>query len=208
MAKEITILGFAAQRSERALYDGNFNGELWTLNDWFNFFPQIKKPHRLYQIHKGYTGLHTDYSWRTNVEWKDLYNKTGAKIIVTELYDGLQNQRLFDESKAELDWGKWRLQSSIDYMLYDAWNEGVTTVELIGVKMNHETEYAYQMPTAKYNSDFLKEKGIRVINCHENNWNVKNVDWEKLREVRISYSDCRVCHNEQLIDSIGKHLCK
>jgi len=192
MSRHITILGLGASKADVCVRDGVFE-EVWTLNDWFNphFYPELRHPDRVYQIHHNYVGRNEDYSWRCYPNWKDKYNESKAKIIVTQLYEGLENQQLFDIEKAVKEWGNWRLQSTIDYMLFDAIDEGVEEVTMHGVHLKGEGEWSFQMPTVAYNIADLRKYGIKVHNKYESQWNVRTVDWAKLKDIDVRYGSIK-----------------
>ena len=190
MKHKLHIVGFALDGDEKNITSSQLDGDVATLNDFYNFVPNLK-PNKIFQIHKCWNGKNNSEAWRNNLDWKDEYNKTGAKVYVVNLYDGLFNQILFDEEKAYHTWGKCRFQSTVDYILYTGLFEGYTEIIMHGIKMSHSTEYEYQMPSCAYNVRELRRLGVKVTNKHESGWT--RVDWDKIHAINMSYSEMRIC---------------
>jgi hypothetical protein len=186
---KIVILGFGVDERCGLVTDERWadRAEVWTCNDWWHFYKRLHWPARAYQIHPDWRGENKDHPWRDAFDWAERYNQSGTLAITGRRYDELKRQRLFDLAGALEAWGAWRLQSSIDYMLYDAWKEDVKVVEMQGVRLVQDDEYRRQMATAKFNSDFLREHGVNVINDLERQWDLRTVDWAKVKEVKIIY---------------------
>jgi len=189
--RRVKILGFHILSSEAHVADGVFSGcELWTLNDWWRFFPHLRRPHRLYQIHENWDGENSSMPWRNAPDWKARYEKSGADCVLANS-EGLTRERIFDVDRADREFGRGFLGSTLSYMIVDAIWEGVAKVDLVGVKMLGDQEHIKQVPNLLWNVEVARARGIKVFNPYENVWkrmfDALGVRWEDLKEVSLRY---------------------
>lgn len=193
--RRVVILGFSASKAEINVCDDTFRGrEVWTVNDWWNFYPALRYPSRVYQIHDGlneWNGGSASCKWRATPNWRDRYNNSGALVVTVEGVPELFKQRKFNVNKAIQEFWIHNIQSSIDYMLIDAMWEEVWEVELIGVCLKGEAEYQNQIPSAIRNVDECRRRGIKVISPDYRQWKAiytnAGIDWTKMESVDLRY---------------------
>jgi hypothetical protein len=193
--RKVVILGFAANQRFGAVNDDRWSdAEVWTVNDWWNFYRDLAHPSRVYQIHMGlnkWNGGSATHAWRETPNWREKYNESGALIVVNQRVPELVRQRQFQVDKAVAEFGVKNIQSSIDYMLIDAMWEKVDEVELVGVGLKGNGEYENQIPSAIRNVDECRLRGIRVTAPDYDNWKAMyekhGVQWEMLRTVDLMY---------------------
>lgn len=166
--KTVVFLGFGVGKSQRSIYDGCFGSpQVWTCNDWYKFYSQLKHPDRIYQIHTNWTA--EDGGTRRCPGWVPKYNASGARVITTVHYDGLQNQELFDYESAIEMRGERFFSCTWAYMLHDAMLEGFTEIEMVGI--NPRGEYAFQLELEQA-IKCAREFGVRVKLENEKEWNL------------------------------------
>lgn len=190
MTRQIIILGFAADQRIAVIDDdfGKPGNEIWTLNDWWAFYPRLKRPDRVYQIHRNYNGVNENVKKRNWPDWRERYDASGAEIVTIQDF-GLARQRLFDFPRGAKEFGGLFLGSTIGYMFADAIWEGVSRVELVGVKLERHGEYEFQLPSVIHDIKIARERGIVVEHPREAEWRTRSltVDWAKLKSVECFY---------------------
>ena len=172
--------------TSRCVRDGLYEN-LWTVNDWWRFYPDLRRPDRVYQIHRDYNGNHATDPSRCYADWKDKYNQSGALIVTRRRVKGLVNQQRFDLKRGVSEFGKAFLGSSIGYMVADAIWAGADEIVMLGIRLADTDEYENQVDSIKLNIETARKRGIAVTNEFERNW--RAVDWSKLAEVRLTYGD-------------------
>lgn len=189
--RSIVILGFAHRDQNQKVYDG-FKApvEVWTLNDWWHFHPNLEHPHRVYQIHDNWDGRNSVQPWRDSPDWRERYDKSGAECVLSTP-EGVQRERIFDLEKAKTEFGEGFLGSTISFMLADAIWEGVERIEMVGVKMLSDSEHRGQVPNLLWNIETARVRGINVDCPYENFWKEKfkraHVRWEDFKVVDLTY---------------------
>lgn len=151
--KTVCLLGFGIQPSEQSIYDGFIDCPVWTLNDFWRFYPMLTKPDRVYQVHDNWT---IDGGTRPCSGWIDKYNKCGAEIVTTIKYDGL-NSRIYNYDKMNFLFGEKFHVATISYMFAEALYEGYKHIVVRGVTIRSDYDYQFELLG---NIKFLKSRGI------------------------------------------------
>lgn len=137
-------------------------GEVWVINDWYQFQPWITKPSRIYNLHKK-ADLISIKPGRFLGNWKKIYNKyidNGTQCIMLEHTQGLNKQTIFDKKKYE-QLGNDKCSCSIAIMITTAAIENYEEISIIGVMLNKD-EYKNQIKGIINAVIFAKEKGVKV----------------------------------------------
>ena len=186
--REIVILGFAVDQNTQPIFDGAFgDAEIWTLNDWWNFYPRLTRPDRIYQIHEDYDKL-SHVGKRDISGWQRRYNESKALIVSAKSFEGLDNQRVFDLEKALRFFPKHLFTSSIAFAMMEAIMEQVDSITLRGVEMKADGEYGYQRPAICELVDRCIVAGIKLDVRQVMQWRSSGfVDWSAVREVNMIY---------------------
>lgn len=197
--RKVKFFGFGTSK-----YNSDITGEVWTLNDYYNFPVEEKgtgvlkhvKPTRIYQIHENIEKVEFKHERMKN--WKERYNESGAEIV-TMVDLGLKNQRIFDLKSGIEQFGKEFFASSFSYMFTDAINENVDVIELIGIDLEAQEEYLYQLPGTIKNIEKARKSGIKVIAPNEERYKKTfiSVDWSNIHSSPEPYGMMLKC-NEKL----------
>ncbi len=168
MSRKVTFLGFWIHDTIGLDLKGR---EIWTLNDWYAFYPQILRPARVYQMHEGFTGPSPDdtLSGRFPGNWRDRYEWSGSEIVT--LSDmGFSKQRIMDKAGLVREFGEGFFGSTFSYMFADAIREKVDAVEMVGARLKKHCEHEVQIPVTLYNIEAARAAGIEVVARHESTW--------------------------------------
>ena len=188
--REIVILGFAVDQNTQPIFDGAFgDAEIWTLNDWWNFYPRLAHPSRVYQIHEDYDSI-SHVGHRKITGWQEEYNASAAEIVATKRFAGVSRLRLFDLEKALAEFPKRLFTSSIAYAMMDAIMERVDKIVLKGVELKAEGEYGFQRPAICELANIAASKGVIVDAPRLSEWR-QTVDWSKIKEVELRYGEVK-----------------
>lgn len=187
--RDIVILGFAVDQNMNPVFDGAFgDSEIWTVNDWWNFYPRLEHPTRVYQIHDDYDDL-KKVGQRNIANWKCKYNESKALAITSRTFTGLDNSRNFDFERAFSFFPKRLFTSSIAFAVMDAIMEHVDSISFRGVAMKADGEYGYQRPAICELVDRCIVAGIKLDVRQIMEWRrpAAFVNWVDVREVDIVY---------------------
>lgn len=139
--------------------------EVWTLNDYYQFYVNLI-PDRIFQIHKDFT-KHPELG-RFTGNWIREYNKSGAKVITTSHYDGLECEVLLPMDKWEIDW-KDKLNCTISFMFIMAIEEKYKKIIIDGTNMLH-APYNWEVSITLNWIDTCRNQKIEFY-CHmEKKW--------------------------------------
>ena len=146
----------------------NSGAALWTLNDFYHFYPHPWfKPDRIYQIHHDFP---REVNQMRMHDWIEQYKRfPDSEIIVTTDY-GFENQKFFNPFSLLNAFGEMALTSSISMMIGDAILSGFDEIEILGVRMATNGEYAYQAPGVKYMISEARRMGVNIKATFENEW--------------------------------------
>jgi len=178
--------------------------ELWTLNDWYTFYDV--KPHAVFNpCDETFTG-HQDS--RRFVDWVKRYNESGAKIVTLGKVYGINNQHLFSWARGVKEFGEDFFTSTLSYMFAQAIWEGYEVINIYGVRMEAESEYAYQLPGIMRAINECTQRGIQV-NCRFipewiDKMTSKTVDWANMKGGKVPYfhSDNSQAKIELMVDGL------
>jgi hypothetical protein len=191
--KKVTFLGLYNFYGLSRLTQSDFCGsEIWTLNDWYQFYPCVKKPDRVFNIHKKFKGHITDAS-RFSGNWIDEYNNSGAWIYILDekLFPLFKKARLFPEKEAVEVFGKGFFSSTINCMFAIAIMENFKEIELAGFNLLNTAEHDNQLPGIMYAIQEAEKQGIKVIAPMREKWDeflsVKKVDWKNIDSDIVPY---------------------
>lgn len=193
MSRDITILGFACDQNAHTVFDGCFGlSEIWTFNDWWNFYPRLLHPDRVFQVHENYEKI-THVGQRDVSDWKLRYNKSGAKIFSISPFDGIENTVLIDLEKLHSVFRESLFTSSVSCALMHAIIEKVDSISLEGVSFSVEGEYDKQRPAVALLCSMARAEGIAVNAPCVEGWLAK---WEDVENASICYwgkkHDCKL----------------
>lgn len=188
MIKKVIILGLYNQEN-LALADRDYllkkagfeQAEIWTLNDWYQFYPNFQNPDRVFQIHKGFKG-HSDPA-RFAGDWKQKYNDSGAEIITSEYIPELVNQKQINEAELVKSFGKDFFTSTIDVMLAFCILEEAHNVRLFGISMTLNGEYEYQLMGLLNAMEIAELYNIKIEAEQKEFWisQRKKIDWKNMK---------------------------
>ena len=174
----------------------NFSGEVWTLNDWYQFrgpYDACRKPQRIYNIHQQMLAEEQEIQERGRFQnWREAYESSGA-LIICQSDLGFSNQRMFDMDRAkailpnQLSWS-----ATLAYMFADAIAEGFHEIRLERFSLYTEGEYRRQGFGIMMCVDEARRRGLRV------NWPYEamvrrsmKVDWSTEMDVNLRYGTDR-----------------
>ena len=138
------------------------HGELWVINDWYAFTPQIKKPARIWNIHDMINVDCGRSKGRYPGDWQAIYNNCKCPVMSIKNHkpEGLDNVQYLDEESI-LKYPVKALSCSISTMMLTALIEGYKEVSVIGVALNSD-EYKYQAIGLMEAKKILEENNITV----------------------------------------------
>lgn len=172
------ILDYLSLRTQA---DIEKHGEIWVLNDLYQFIPQVVTPSQVWNIHKRPWINQTKGRFTGN--WKEEYRKSGAKIIVIDEIDGLDNQELLDTKSLEARFPVEFLSCSICIMMLTAYQQGAKKITLVGMKLVDD-EYTAQVGGILKVVEYLKVKGVDINwipNSRYSEFITKLVDWSNIK---------------------------
>lgn len=181
---EVAFLGLSKQHSTNVLKSVD---EIWTLNDWYRVYPDIKNPAKIYQIHGNFdlTSLPGRY-----IDWERHYRESEAEIVTINESD-FENGRVFDKQRALDEFGIRFFTSTMSYMFADVIMGGkVKKVFMEGIHLI-AGEFVNQVPGVLHAIDLCREMGIEVYSRFEDEWRhkINEVDWASIREPRPYWFD-------------------
>ncbi|OGV45211.1 MAG: hypothetical protein A2017_06630 [Lentisphaerae bacterium GWF2_44_16] len=165
--------------------------EIWCMNDWYMFYPNIKRPDYVFQIHDDFKGLPPE-TGRWLGDWKKIYNDSGAKIIVTTPCPDIPNASIINRGDLKFN-KKIQLASAVNimfaYML--KYRIDVKRVILRNFHLLTAGEYANQFPYFFQAIEELQKIGIVVDSPMMELWQDKAVyvDFANLKEVDVLYGE-------------------
>jgi hypothetical protein len=188
--KKVVICGFASVmlKNRGPDFDDNLKSagfEIWTMNDWWNFLPWLKRPDRVFQIH-----CRADGTWefpdvwragreRNGKDWRKKYNESGAKIVVVTDNGGLENQ-IFFPAEYIRKYGVNYFSSSCNYMVAMAVEEKYNVISIQDCAMFGSDEYQEQLPALIYAIREARISGADVICPFESVWANAGLDLNNL----------------------------
>ena len=157
-------------------------GELWVMNDWYQFYPWIDEPDRIWNIHPA-PHIHPDES-RFTGDWKAEYNKTDAVVMIAHEMAGIHNTKMIDKA-ALLTYPVEYLGCSISIMILQALIEGYEEINIIGCQLSNK-EYINQALGIKLATAEASTHGAKV-NFLPQDFIIAN--WSELEIATIPYWD-------------------
>lgn len=144
MNKQVNIFGLGDKEElyQQFCLAGSLVGDVWTLNDWYQFHTWLK-PDRVFNLHR-YPHINLNIK-RFTGDWKEQYNASGALVNTVESISGIERQEVIDEDKL-IDFcsGREYLRCSISTMIYLAAMAGFQSINLYGVRLTL-SEYKNQI---------------------------------------------------------------
>jgi len=190
--REVVFLGFSRRDTPRGKV---LAAETWTMNDWYQLYPWLTNPARVYQVHEQFDGKHP-HSNRFTGDWRNEYEKSGAQIVTLSGL-GFSKERMIDKAALASEFGAGFFGSSFSYMFAEAIREKVDKVTMYGVRMQNSGEHERQVPVTLLNIKIARERGIEVDCPVEREWiedgakpaeyNPVWVDWKNLKGVDGMY---------------------
>lgn len=164
--KTVAIVGFANESVSLAPYSEDV--EIWGLNE-AHAFQWMKRATRWFQMHDTYRralakrGITTHYEWLKTNSWGiPIYMITKDETIphstvypIDEVCELLGGARKGDNRIRYFN-------STFDYMMGIAILEGFERIEIYGVSMDSDNEYANQKPGAEFWIGMALGKGIEI----------------------------------------------
>lgn len=203
----VVFLGLAAGNPAVALALQSEGYEIWTLNDWYSVYPDLR-PNKVFQLHKEGVAPHTD-------EFGTKRDATGVVERCREL--GIPCVHNLKPHHYAYYYGKqpeaW-YQCTMNYMFVDAWaaiGEGLLGDHIVleGMPLTGTGERVKQRRGMVSAVDMSICRGIRVTAPHYDTWksDPANVDWradlqstwayaltEHDHEVYKNMVDCAIRH--------------
>jgi len=138
------------------------HGDLWVINDWYSFIPQIKTPDRIWNIHDMENIDCGRKNGRYEGDFKKIYNRCKCPVMSIKEHDlqGLDNVQYLNE-EALLKYPVKALSCSISTMMLTAMIEGYTEVSIIGVALNKD-EYKFQAQGLLEAKKILENENVSV----------------------------------------------
>lgn len=164
-------------------------GDLWVLNDWYQFLPFIWVPDRIWNIHKITEEI--KISGRYPGNWKLKYNYARCPVMISEKIEGIKYQRLIEKEKLN-QFGYENCSCQLSTMIYHAIIEGYENITLIGVGLNKD-EYKYQARGILKAISECEKRGINIKSIPDNRINeikkkfTSSVDWANIEPVKAPY---------------------
>ena len=193
---QVNILGLADDDIiDHAIRTDSMNGEIWTVNDWYQFHRRLRKPNRVFNLH---TFPHINLTTsRFLGDWKKEYNESEAEIVTTEKIHGIKNQKLLNQREL-IDYcgSKKFLRCSISTMIYVAILEKVTRIDLYGVQLGM-TEYRNHVWGIVQAIDKARAEGIEVNvipETYETSW--RESRFNGVDHFRKTHTDITLCYWE------------
>lgn len=191
--REVVFLGFWVRGVKPEDIEGK---EVWTLNDWYQFYPYLLNPSRVYQIHEGWNGKHVTENNRFFGDWRTRYEQSKAEIVTLSDLSFSKERRLNKTYLAEV-FGAGFFGSTFSYMFADAIMECVDRIVMKGIRLIGPGEYERQVPTTLLNINATRSRGIEVVCEYEKKWIAKGakpqeynpvwVNWANLKDVEMMY---------------------
>jgi len=125
-----------------------------------------KKPDRIYHMHDLVSGGFPQHK------------RTQDIIKMSNIYGIPLHTKGHDDNTKfgickDYDFLTYPFKSSIDYMMYNAFNEGYDEINIHGVHLYTDTEYAEQLPSFIWWIGFLTGNGVTVnVNTHNAEFNL------------------------------------
>jgi hypothetical protein len=164
---KVWFLGLGAETPADVLAARLEGQRVWTINDWYRFYPWLRGHERVYNVHE-VPNEHPDGSGRFE-RWRWFYEASGAEIVTVDDH-GFKRQRIIDSDGLLKEFGAFFFGSSLGFMFAEAIREGVKVIEMEGIQLRAGQEYAYQIPSVLHNIDVARGLGIDVRTPHEPRW--------------------------------------
>lgn len=151
--------------------------QLWTLNDYYMFYP-FTMPDAIFQIHNP-KWLPLDTHGRWAADYRTIYNNARCPIYACWPDVGLDNETMLENGMLE-DWfPMWMYQCTVVYMLAVAMHQGIDEVELKGMQFVDDGERLYQVPYVMRAINESRKNGmiVTVPPEIEATWVECAVDW-------------------------------
>ena len=165
--KKVCILGFAPSMADAPFTDEDM--DIWTLNEAYVPLSKMENARAslLFEIHS------PDSPSKSNVDHQNFLQTCPVPIIMQEHFDKYPNSVAYpkDEILAMVR-GNYivndkcmtytNFSNQITWMIYLAVYMGFEEIHVYGVDMAHESEYAWQRPSAEAAIAFAAGRGIKV----------------------------------------------
>jgi hypothetical protein len=151
--------------------------KLWTLNDYYMFYP-FTVPDAIFQIHNPeWLPVNTHGRW--GGDYRKVYNTAKCPIYACWGDTGLDNEVLLDSGMLEKWFPLWMYQCSVVYMLAVALECGIKEITLEGMQFVDDGERLYQVPYVMRAITESRKNGmiVNVPPAIEATWVTCSVDW-------------------------------
>lgn len=165
--KSVAIVGFDTASCSLAPYKDNV--ELWGLNE-AHAFNWMTRATRWFQVHDSYKrevakrGIKHHYDWLKRNEWNiPIYMMKGDPLVPNSI--AYPFDEVCDKFLGGIRKGEDRVRyfgSTFDYMMGIALLEGFERIEIYGIGMDSDNEYANQKPSAEFWIGIALGLGIEV----------------------------------------------
>lgn len=163
--KELVILGlYSSDAVKDALrVQLTQDNDIWTLNDWFTFYPELKHPEKVFDIHLHPTP-ETSKRYRNYIE---KYNASNAEIITCSDYKNFFPKSIKYDFALLEKYGAELYTSSGAYMMAMACKSEYEKINILGFICGAHDEYKWQLPAFLKFIEIARSKGKQVYNIYE-----------------------------------------
>lgn len=154
---KVALVGFASTR-DLAPYDDK-SYEIWALNDLYSTIPRWD---RWFDIHD-FDLIARHVPKRAKIPKLEAYSKMTCPVYMQDKHPQVPNSVKYPLDKIIEKWGVNYFTNSISYMIALALYEGYKTIDLYGIHMSHETEYAEQKPSVEFWVGMAKGMGVNMF---------------------------------------------
>lgn len=154
--KKVAIVGSASSWNKAPFNDETY--EIWTLN---NMYLHIPKATRWFDIHDKYV-LETYYAKGGQFEHIKKLSEMTIPVYMQEVHPDIPTSVKYPLDEILKKFNRDYFRSSVDYMIALALYEGFEVIEVYGVNMAADDEYAYQKPSASYWLGRAEGMGVKI----------------------------------------------
>jgi hypothetical protein len=155
------------------------HGEVWVLNDWYQWLPFITAPDRIWNIHPiENINSAKEHQKRYLGNWESVYNTCKCPVMVAHDI-GVKNQQYINE-KELLSYPVHYLGCQVSTMILSAVIEGYEGINIIGVGLNKD-EYEKQAIGIISCCEEAEKQGVKV------NWLIDG-QYESIKSRRVNWS--------------------
>jgi hypothetical protein len=166
---KVLFLGFANLSVDLEKYQAD-GFAVWTMNDFYQWFPGLK-PDMVFEIHKEGEIELSQQQGRFQGDYKQHYNESGADIV-TRFSHGLENECDVKLDVLTKTFGEKFFVGTFSFMFAWAIQMHFKQIAIEGIYLREHSEYTTQIPGMLRNIYEARRRKIEVnvIGGWENTW--------------------------------------